>query len=392
MVSKKIHTTRSRRRGALALASGTALAIALAGCGTVADTQSGDDASGELAELNWRSSTLGSTTSTVDGDRLTVDTGDTVIDVDASDGLKIAFFNAALNTTYTQAMAAGVEAMAAEIGAEVTAFEAGWDPNTQIAQIENAIGSGEYNAFIVYAAEGSAVCSILTEDAPAAGIAVIPVITPLCGRTLARGEELIAPGTVSTVMGGGIVEYYEQWADYVSSQITEPTNVIYVAGPNAQDVVVAAEEAVRNAAEQNPNFTLLEVYYGDYSGDVALQAMQNALVTHPETNVVLSHFSTMTIGILKALSDAERSDIRVFDLGGDKTMKQPIEDGSVIASVPYFPYTAGVCGVDILGALFAGETVPQLVLSECGKGGEDTSVQTNVVIDATNVADFAFEY
>ena len=48
--------------------------------------------------------------------------------------------------------------------------------------------------------------------------------------------------------------------------------------------------------------------------------------------------------------------------------------------------------VDILGALFAGETVPQLVLSECGKGGEDTSVQTNVVIDATNVADFAFEY
>lgn len=393
-----ITATSGRRRAVravLAVAATFGMAITLSACGTVNQSASGSDQAARAkvsSDLNWHSSTLGETTAKRDGDQLTVTAGDTTIHVKTTGGLKVALFNAGMTTTYTQALADGVQTMAKKLGVKATVFDAAWDSNNQVAQIENAINSGDYNAFIVYAVEGSSVCKVLTKDAPAAGIAVLPVVTPLCGQTLAKGKDLYAPGTVSTIMGGGTVEFYEKWADYISSQITKPTNVVYVSGPNDQDVVVAAEKAVRAAAAKNPNFKLLDVYYSDYSSDAGLKATQNALVTHPGTNVILSHFSTLTIGILKALSDAGRNDVRVYDLGGDKTMKQPIIDGSVAASVPYFPYTDGVCSVDMLAALFKGGKVPQVVLSECGKGGEDTSIQTNVVVDKKNVNDFQFEY
>ncbi|WP_053387687.1 sugar ABC transporter substrate-binding protein [Leucobacter japonicus] len=384
------------RKTATGLALIAALTLTATGCSTVDSGGEMTDESGAhddiRSSLNWRASDLGETRAALDGDTLTLDLGASQLTIDDPEGLNIAFFNAAMDTTYTQAMAKGVQDMADELGVNVTEFEAGWDANKQLAQIENAIDSGKYNAFVVYAAEGATVCKALTEEAPAANIAVVPVITPLCGKTLSKGQDLVAPGTVSTIMGGGTVEYYEKWADYVSSQITEPTQVVYVAGPSAQDVVMAAEEAVRNAAEKNPNFELLEVYYADYSGDSALKATQNALVTHPDTQIVLSHFSTITIGVLSALADANRDDVQVYDLGGDKTVEQPIVEGKVAASVPYFPYTTGACSVDILSSAFQGDSVPQLVLSECGRGGEKTNEQFNTVLDQKIVGDFPFEY
>lgn len=384
------------RRAAAGVAIAVSMVLAGTACGTV-ESESGSSAQEDTqsdvrSSLNWQASNRGETSAELSEDALTLDLGESLLEIDGAGELNIAFFNAAMDTTYTQAMALGVEDMASELGAKVTQFEAGWDANTQLSQIENAIEGGQFNAFVVYAAEGATVCKALTEDAPAANIAVVPVITPLCGKTLAKGMDLVAPGSVSTVMGGGTVEYYQLWADFVSSQITEPTKVVYIAGPSAQDVVIAAEEAVRNAAAKNPNFELLDVYYAEYSGDSALRETQNALVTHPETQVVLSHFSTITIGVLSAIADANRDDVVVYDLGGDQTVKQPIVDGRVAASVPYFPYSTGACSVDILNSAFSGESVPQLVLSECGPGGEGTNVQTNVIVNQDNVNDFAFEY
>lgn len=374
----------------------TVAALTASGCSTVNSepTSSGqqDTQSDIRSTLNWQASDLGSTISSVKDGTVSLDLGDSTLTVDNADGLNIAFFNAGMTTTYTQAMAKGVNDMATELGAKLTQFEAGWDANKQLSQIENAIEGGTFNAFIVYAAEGATVCKALTVDAPASNIAVVPVITPLCGKTLATGMDLVAPGSVSTVMGGGTVEFYQLWADYVSSQITTPTKVVYIAGPSAQDVVMAAEAAVRTAADANPNFELVDVYYADYSGDSALKETQNALVTHPDTQVILSHFSTITIGILTALKDANRGDVAVYDLGGDQTVRQPITDGTVKASVPYFPYTTGACAVDILNAAFAGESVPKLVLSECGRGDQATNAQANVIIDQGNVATFPFEY
>lgn len=386
----------SKIRRAKVVSLALAVSLLAAGCSTVSADSEGktsDDANTNiLSELNWSSSDLGSTAVSVEGDSLVFDLGGSKVTVDKSKGLNIAFFSASMDTTYTQAMSEGIKFAADELGAKATVFEAGWDPNKQLSQIENAIQSGEYNAFVVYAAEGATVCKALTEDAPNAGIAVVPVITPLCGKTLAEGLDLVAPGTVSTIMGGGTVEYYKLWADFVSSQITKPTKVVYIAGPSSQDVVIAAEEALKAAAASNPNFELQQVYYGDYSSDSGLKETQNALVTFPDTQLILSHFSSMTIGILSALADANRTDVQVYDLGGDKTMKKPIEEGKVTNSVPYFPYTTGACSVDILNSAFSGKSIPTLVLSECGRGGSATNVQSNVVIDKENVAIFPFEY
>ena len=75
--------------------------------------------------------------------------------------VNIAIFHPVLGNSYTKALTDGAEAVAAELGGTVDIFGAdpGFDPVALSNQIQDAITSGKYDAFIIYAADGVSVAA-----------------------------------------------------------------------------------------------------------------------------------------------------------------------------------------------------------------------------------------
>jgi ribose transport system substrate-binding protein len=381
-----------------ALGSGVVLAAGLSACGSIADvaqptTGPSTGANGSFP-VDWHSSTFKKAEVTKDGDTVKIDVGGgQTVTQNPKDPLKIAFVIQGTTNSYAQANITGAKARAQELGAQVTVFDGGFNAQTQYSQIQNVLNSRKYNAIMGLIVDGSSACNILTQQAPADDLLVAIIIQPICGRDTKAGQELWAPGTLTTVAGGGTLEFYQAWADKIASSVRKPTQAVYVTGPEGLSPVVAATKALKDASKKYPNFQLVDVQYTDYSSAQALAATQNALIAHPGVTMFVSHFTPLSVGIQQALAqNGKQGSVKIYDLGGDKTAKEMVTAGTIEQTVPYFPSTAAACAVDMLAAAHSGVKVPTVVLNDCRptKGGNGT--QTDIFIDKSNVASFHPEY
>jgi ribose transport system substrate-binding protein len=97
----------------------------------------------------------------------------------------IAYLNTAIST-FNNSQLAGMKAQAATVGGTVRQFAANSDPSLQQRQCQDAITSGEFNAFIIYAVDGVAIRPCVMQAA-AAHIEVIPISQPI-GPNNATGK------------------------------------------------------------------------------------------------------------------------------------------------------------------------------------------------------------
>lgn len=378
--------------GAIAL-----LTMSFAACGSISDVASPSASSGtvgDTAPFDWASSTFETAPTAVNGEEVSIDVGeDRTVTQNSTDPLRIAFAVQGTTNSYAQAAIAGAQAHAEEIGAELTVFDGDFTAQTQFSQIQNILNSGDYDAILGLIVDGNSACQILTNQAPDEDVLVAIIIQPTCGRDVEAGIDLWSPGTLTTVAGGGSLEFYQAWAEDVASSVDEPTEAVYITGPEGLSPVVAATAALRDASAKYPDFQLVDVQYTDYSSAQALAATQNSLIAHSDVTMFLSHFTPLTVGIQQALAQAGKQDgVKVFDLGGDTVAKQMVVDDDIEQTVPYFPGTAGACAVDMLAAAHAGKAVPRVVLNDCRATEGGNGVQTNVVIDKSNVDTFVPEY
>ena len=77
--------------------------------------------------------------------------------------VRLAVFVGAKENTYWTAQLDAATARAEELGATVQGFGAEFDPAKQVAQLEDAIASGEYDAFVISSVDGQAVVPALEE-------------------------------------------------------------------------------------------------------------------------------------------------------------------------------------------------------------------------------------
>ena len=146
-----------------------------------------------------------------------VDVGNGIkVMTDPSEPLKIAMFMPAVNTSYLQANIKGAQDEAAKVGGTISLFDAKFDPMNQLNQMQNAIQTKQYNAFIVFPLAGQVVCKVATEDAPKAGILVSSYHFSVCNTTFEADEKQWAPGTLQYVGGASS---YPVFLNYITEII-----------------------------------------------------------------------------------------------------------------------------------------------------------------------------
>jgi ribose transport system substrate-binding protein len=267
---------------------------------------------------------------------------------------KIAFFGFAGANSFAQATLAGIKEQAAKEGVEVEFFDPNFEAATQVSQIQNAITTGEFQAFIVQANDGNAVVPPIRE-AIQEGITVVGEFTPVGTRydTIEpQVEGMIFVGEPPTENGTALGELGVQACEGI-----DPCRVAYLEGFKALPLDNARTEAATAALKAAPNVELVASVEGGYTQDSGLKAAQNVLQAHPDVDVMIGS-SQAIAGAEQAIKDAG-AEVKLIGNGGSRQAVQAVKEGRWFATYVIAEKSAGAKAAELAIAAARGEDVPQ---------------------------------
>jgi ribose transport system substrate-binding protein len=343
----------TRRRAAVFFTAIAFGAAGLAGCGS-------DDSSSDTAAATGAATAAASTT--------------------ASDKpVNIAYFNAVGANAYTASTLKGIEKAAAAMNAKVTSFDAGFDQNKQESQMQDAITTGKFDAFVVLPVNGTALTGV-TAQAIDAGIKVVAVFNNIGpdldsiepqvdGMTSVVAQKLSVNGQL---LGDEIVKACEG---------VDPCKTVYMPGSFKQATEKIRLDALKKVVGSHSNIKLIASAEGGYLADPAFKASTDVLSANKDVSVFATSGDQMMTGIIKAVEDAGMSG--KIKLIGDGTTVEGVgwvRDGTIIADPVAVPQSEGEKGAELAIKAVRGETVPgsvdSLTLSPVGKVATKETLST----------------
>lgn len=277
--------------------------------------------------------------------------------------VRIGAFLLASANAYAQQNMQGVEdAIAADGDAEVTFFDGEFSGATQLAQIQDAIASGQYDGFVVFVNDGVAIIPGV-EEADGAGIPTVAAYAPI-GEDISTGEPQVA-GVVGTVWhpnepsGEALGELAvsacaEEHAD------AAPCKVAYISGGNTvlfeqaklrafEEVVEQADIAVEIVAQQEGNFLIED----------SRTAAENILQANPDVNVIAATADQMTYGAQQAVEDAGLDNVSLVGIGASEEGVAAVDAGDWFGTTVFLPVDEGRLATEMVLAALRGESVEQ---------------------------------
>lgn len=354
-------------RGPLIAASGVALALALAACGSSgsASSSSSAPAASEAAAPSEAASPAASSQS-------------------PALGKKIAYLSASSANTWLQASKAAMEQVGADAGLELVEFDAQFTPGTQAKQIQDVIASGEYAGIVIAGIDGAALIPDL-EAAQGAGLQVV-MLNQVIGEKLDTADPQFAGAAASVLVpplqsGKLMGQLTVQACEGVS-----PCNVVYFYGLKGTPIDTALKQGFDEVTASNPDITVVAEAEGQYLGpDVALAAMQDVMQKEKSINVVVGPDQAMQ-GVELALADAGTLDqTKIIGLGGSEAALTALASGKWFGDVYGAPFTEGELAMKAMVAALSDGTVTGGIdpLQEFPNGG---------LITAANVADYTAQW
>ena len=163
-------------------------------------------------------------------------------------------------------------------------FDPNFNAQTQVSQIQDAITSGDYQAFVVQANDGNAVIPAI-QQAIKEDIAVVAEFTPI-GSNYASIEPPI-PGV--TFVGESPVHNGTELGalGIQACKGLNPCNVAYLEGFKSLPLDNARTAAVKKQLATASNVKLVADVEGGYTQASGLKAAQDVLQAHSDVNVII---------------------------------------------------------------------------------------------------------
>jgi ribose transport system substrate-binding protein len=260
---------------------------------------------------------------------------------DEDQPVTVAVFLASAANTYSQAQLEGAEDAAEELNATVEFFDGEFDSSKQFTQIQDAIQSGRFDAFVVSANDGNAMVPVI-EEAIAADIKVACALAP-CGDDLTtlepQVENLVAhAGTTFPDNGAQIANLVvEACGD------RDPCNVAYIPGLlESAPYEVARLDGLESVLDEHDNIEVVATQEGGYLAEPALKVTEDLLQSRQDIHVIASSGDQMIVGAEQAVEDAGLTDqIALVGNGASRIGVKAIQEGRWYGSPVYMPYTEG---------------------------------------------------
>jgi ribose transport system substrate-binding protein len=278
--------------------------------------------------------------------------------IDAKKPLRIAVFLGQLSNTYETAELKGVKQGAAKYGAAVTkVFNGQFSAATQLKQLQDAIATNAYDAFVIDPNDGGAITPQI-KDAIKHHILVGCMLTP-CGPDPTAAHNQI-PGMVTSV-GFPFNESGKMIAQLIvlACGSKNPCNVAYMPGLLTLPLEKARNTGLYAVLKKHKNIKVVAQQEGKYDTGTARSVMQNILTANPHIDVAASSYDGMTTGIEQAVKAAGLTGkIKLIGSGGSEQAIAAVRAGKWLGTVRAVPITEGQLVVKYLVAASQGKKVP----------------------------------
>lgn len=293
--------------------------------------------------------------------------------------VRLAFFNPLAANAFTAAVFKGIKQQAAKMNASVTQFDAAFDQNKQLSQMEDAIVTKKFDAFIVLPVNG-AVLVKPTEEAIKAGIKVVAVFNGIGpdldsikpqvkGMTAVIGQRLSVNGRL---LGDLIVK---------ACGGKDPCRAAYMPGSFKQATEKIRLDALKAVVGRYKNIKLIASAEGGYLADPAFKAATDVLQANPDIDVFATSGDQMMTGIIQAVKNAGLlGKIKLIGNGTTIEGVRWVRQGIVFGDPVALPLSEGLEGARIAILAARGRRVPssidELKLSPIGPVATKESLST----------------
>lgn len=381
---RKNHSKSRRTILAGAAAATTLLALSLAACSSGGGSGSSSSAAPSTSAAPASSEAAPSSSPADQG--VTVPIGDQEVTVTPPiKSVALFIAGSAANYTWSAAAEEGAKSAAEADNVELTIFEANFDPVAQFNQVQNAITSGKYQGLVIQPVSAQ-MCDIVGTDAVKNNLLVVSIGATLCGQDDQEADGLWSPGTLTFVGGQYGVPGFIDFTSAVLAQNPGPQKVIQVIGPEDYGVTRGWNAAIDQTWKGDPNFEVVATVYTDYSTPDAYNKVLDALQANPETTVIVSQYIDMTKGVVKAVEDLGRTDIKVYDFAGSAESVKLVQEGKAVATFASYPKSIGAAAIQAIVDAANGQAISKTIL----KDGNPDALTT--VIDKSILADYTPQY
>ncbi|WP_158862039.1 sugar ABC transporter substrate-binding protein [Leifsonia sp. AG29] len=241
--------------------------------------------------------------------------------------------------SYCQTRLAGAQDMAKKAGVKLTVFDANFDPNTQLSQVQDAVQRG-FDGFVFSPVASTSGCSDW-KLLKATGKPVATINSPMCGSAD------YTEGTVGFV-GMQTESFFQEHVENAFKSCTSPCKAVAVGGYVGSDLFTRWQDAITAAGKKYPKVTVVANQPGSFDPKTALGVVQDALSAHPDVTLVLSSWDDMTRGVEQAITAAGKTpgkDVRIYSVGGTKDGVAAVQAGRWTETSVLLPYEESGYGI-----------------------------------------------
>lgn len=294
--------------------------------------------------------------------------------------LQIAFFNPVATNTYTAAVLEGLTAQAKEVGATVTNFDAKFDASTQVNQMQDALATGKFDAFVVIPVNNAGLIPV-AKEATGEGVTVVSVLSTI-GTDLdtlkSSVDGVITIGQTFTANGNDL-------ADQVVKACAgaNPCEVAYMPGDAKQASEKTRKDAVLAKLAAVSSIKVVSTQPGGFDANTGLATAQDIITAHPEVQVIAASAGQAIGGALQAVKQAGLTGkVKLVSNGATTDDVTGIRAGTIFSSPVFLPRTEGVQAVKLIAEAATGKKVPtevdELQFSTIGRIADKDSLSTPV--------------
>jgi ribose transport system substrate-binding protein len=259
--------------------------------------------------------------------------------------IQVAYLSFAVANTYDTPMLAAAQEVADANNVELTVFDANNDPNAQLAQLQDAIASGQYDGIITQPIYGPGLIDAV-KQAVDAGIKVVN-IDQILGEDFTTADVQVEglsanvsqrPHDMGTKLG-------EQTVAACASQNLDPCKVAYLYDIKASALDVALREAWDAAVAGSPVEVVAdgETFFNPAN---ALTVVQDILTAHSDLQLIVGSDQGMQ-GSDQALEAAGRSDdVLLVGFGGSAAAFELVKSDRLFSTVMMVPASEGRLGME----------------------------------------------
>jgi ribose transport system substrate-binding protein len=269
----------------------------------------------------------------------------------SDDEITIAFIQRTMSAPYYVAMWDTMAKMALENDFKLVALSANLDTATYAKQVEDVISQG-VDAVIVNSIDPATLVDI-DQQFVDAGIPLIYIDTPILE---VDSVAIVQSDNFTIGQGAGLA-----MAERLNKEGKTEINLAHLHG-NPTDIKVGPDRFngfLAGLEEGGITYEVVADGNAEYTTSLGLEVTEDLLVAHPEIDVIFGNNDAMVLGAQAAVAGAERDDILLAGIDGQKegfaAIKEGGCDGQYVSTGLNSPVLAAEQSVDIALSVIKGE-------------------------------------